>query len=366
MDCPSTLKLISVYLTWLVSSWPNVAALPSADAEKEAAMVELAKLLEIDPKVQHMNPRVTCLDGQLGIFVDYLAQDELSLLTNYPISHLFVKSSAIRDVTPLSTLPLRSLSLVHLDRRTRSRLNMPPIGPIKGLETLPRDTLSCLGLSNADVVDLPMLNMFTNLTYLTLDGSMGVSNLQPIAGLPLRWLSVVGTDVVDLSPLKGMPLEHLNLTATGVRDLSPLAEMRLLSLNISNSPVSSLEPLSGMPLERLRISGTTVQDLSPLHRMPLQSLRMEDSAVTNILPVCDSPLEYLSFTPGRITVGLDALRRVETLSLIKTSPGNLRFSSVSNFLEKACSSPRAPRQPVARALRWLLAGGSPLGRITLL
>lgn len=337
MNVVDVLKIVFVFLTWLVSAWPSVAALPSADAETEAALVELAELLEIDPKVRHMNPRVTCLDGQLGIVVDYLAQDELGLLTNYPISHLFVNSSEIRDVTPLSKLPLRSLELVHLHPRTRSRLNMPPFGPIKGLETLPRGTLSCLGLSNADIVDLPMLNMFTNLTYLTLDGSIGVSNLQPLAGLSLRWLSVVATDVVDLSPLKGMPLEDLNLTATGVRDLSPLAGMRLKALKILNTPVSSLAPLSGMPLERLWISGTPVQDLSPLHRMPLQSLRIEDSAVTNILPVCDSPLEYLSFTPGRITVGLDALRRVETLSLIKTSPGNLRFSSVSNFLEKACS-----------------------------
>ena len=83
-------------------------------------------------------------------------------------------------------------------------------------------------------------------------GQTQVTNLAPLAGMPLRYLDLNDSPgITDLSPLKGAPLAELHLLRTGVRDL---------------------EPLRGMPLKRLNLEGTKVQDLGPLAGMPLEWL----------------------------------------------------------------------------------------------
>lgn len=68
----------------------------------------------------------------------------------------------------------------------------------------------------------------TQLRAIDLDGSR-VSDLTPLAKLPLVQLILPRTEVVDLRPLKGHPtLEHLELMDTPVQDISPLLSCKKL------------------------------------------------------------------------------------------------------------------------------------------
>ena len=109
-----------------------------------------------------------------------------------------------------------------------------------------------------------------------------LSDLSPLAGMPLVTLRVSKSQVADLSPLKGMPLKELVCGLSKVSDLSPLKSMRLTILDCFRATsVSDLSPLQGMPLEHLGIAFTKVSDLTPLKECKnLQSLKLNGSRVT--------------------------------------------------------------------------------------
>jgi tetratricopeptide (TPR) repeat protein len=92
-----------------------------------------------------------------------------------------------------------------------------------------------------------------------------VTDLAPLKGLPLTWLSISNNDQVrDLTPLKGMPLTSLNLNGCGrVRDLTPLQGMLLTTLFLTGcGQVRDLTPLQGMKLTKVGLPpGTSVHDL---------------------------------------------------------------------------------------------------------
>jgi serine/threonine protein kinase len=67
--------------------------------------------------------------------------------------------------------------------------------------------------------------------------------------------------VLQLAP----PVSKLDLSSTAVTDLKPLAKLPLQQLRLNLTPVTSLAPLRGMPLTMLGLSGCTkITDLSPL------------------------------------------------------------------------------------------------------
>ena len=122
-------------------------------------------------------------------------------------------------------------------------------------------------------------------------------------------LFLLSVRVTDLTPLAGMPLEMLNLNDVPVTDLTPLASMtRLRSLNLHGTPVSDLGPLSGLKLTELSVGGKQVTDLSPLAGMPLARLQIFGTSASDLTPLAGMPLEELRFTPQNITQGLDILR----------------------------------------------------------
>jgi len=89
-------------------------------------------------------------------------------------------------------------------------------------------------------------------------------------------LDASGKDWKDLRALKGLPIEWLDIAETGVVDLGPLR---------------------GMPLAYLNLLGTSIEDVSALEGMPLEDVR---------------------FNPNRVTTGLDFLRGMKTLVRIGT------------------------------------------------
>lgn len=192
----------------------------------------------------------------------------------------------------------------------------------------------------------------------------GVTDISPIAGLPLRRLDLGGVPVSDLSLLKGMPLQDLILEDTQVADLSPLAGMSLELLHLQHTQVTDLSPLAGMPLaelnlfatpianeniqvlaelplKRLWLQATQVSDLSPLAGKRLESFDVQDtpvsdlavlqgmtslvrlniagSQVTDLTPLAGLRLERLLFTPERIEKGMEIAREMPSLKELGTS-----------------------------------------------
>jgi len=183
-----------------------------------------------------------------------------------------------------------------------------------------------------------------------------LQDISPIAGLPLKFLSLKNCPVSDVAVIKGMPLEQLALEETQVSDLSPLSGMPLHSLWLNGAPVSDLKPLEGLPLTSLNLLKTMVTDVTPLRGMPLESLWLNDTGVADISSLDESPLVSLTlhktlvsdisvvrklpalqrlhiadtevtdlrplaglrltrliFTPAKITQGLDVVRQLDTL-----------------------------------------------------
>lgn len=133
-----------------------------------------------------------------------------------------------------------------------------------------------------------------------------VSDLSPLASMPIVRLRLARTKVIDLAPLRGMPLTDLDLSGTQVKDLAPLSGAPLISLNIAGTRVERLDALAGMTLEDLDISGTAVSDLAPLQGAPLRVLRAGRSQVGGIAALTGMPLHEidLSGTPLADLTGL--------------------------------------------------------------
>jgi internalin A len=180
------------------------------------------------------------------------------------------------------------------------------IGPLAGL---PLKYLDVRGLPVADLGPLegmPLESLFLEETQ--------VSDVSVLKGMPLRQLYLNHTPVSDLSPLAGMRLQELNLFGTRVEDLSAVADLSVGTLWLRDTQVADLGPLEGMSLESLDIENTPVADLGALREMTsLRRLNIAGSTVSDLTPLADLRLERLIFTPSRITEGIDVVRRMESL-----------------------------------------------------
>jgi hypothetical protein len=114
--------------------------------------------------------------------------------------------------------------------------------------------ISMLYLDDTEVPDLAILSGMKELRVLSLTKSRGVTDLSPLAGLPLETLSLSGTDVKDLTPLKSMPLAELRLDGCKkIVDLTPLNSLqKLSSLTLPQRGTVNIDSLREMKsIERL-------------------------------------------------------------------------------------------------------------------
>jgi serine/threonine protein kinase/tetratricopeptide (TPR) repeat protein len=89
--------------------------------------------------------------------------------------------------------------------------------------------ISILNLNESSIKDLAPLAGLKDLRSLSLLDCKGVTDLSPIAGLPLQTLTIARTNVSDLTPLSRMPLRELRLDGCArISDLKPLAALKNL------------------------------------------------------------------------------------------------------------------------------------------
>lgn len=136
------------------------------------------------------------------------------------------------------------------------------------VKDLPLSELACFGSGITDLT--PISGM--RLRALTVSGNWDLRNLEPLKEMPLTFFACDNTQVADLSPLRGMRLTQLLCHVTKVSDLSPLKGMPLEVLSLEQSPIADLSPLAGMKLKRL--SFTPSRELKGL-----QAIRQMESLV---------------------------------------------------------------------------------------
>ena len=145
-----------------------------------------------------------------------------------------------------------------------------------------------------------------------------VTDLAPLAGLPLRKLVLRAVPAKSYDALKECPLLG-ELDISGSRNLKSvvlLAGLKLNKLNAGASSLDDLSPLAGMPLRELIVDRSQVSDLSPLASLPLVKLRCEATRVTDLRPLLSCPtLEMLCIPDKATNIGeLHALKKLRRLS----------------------------------------------------
>lgn len=74
---------------------------------------------------------------------------------------------------------------------------------------------------------------------------MGLDAVDALRGkTAIRRLLLEGNRITDITPLAGLPLEELNLNRNRVTDLEPIRNLPLIQLGIAHNPVASLAPLA--------------------------------------------------------------------------------------------------------------------------
>ena len=158
--------------------------------------------------------------------------------------------------------------------------------------------------------------------------SVGLQNLWPLCALEhLRVLNLAGDsaarrrgNLTDLRPLAELPLEELDVSWTAAEDLGPLAKTQLRTLRASNTRVRSLAPLQGLPLTELDISFTEVADLTPLKNMGLTELRLNNTKVQDFSPLRAMPLQTVSFDARLLRGQAEVIRSWTQLESINGTP----------------------------------------------
>ncbi|MEE9603173.1 MAG: leucine-rich repeat domain-containing protein [Thermoguttaceae bacterium] len=183
----------------------------------------------------------------------------------------------------------------------------PTVRDISPLSGLPLDALDLSFCHISDISDLKGMP----LTKLFLEGT-AVSDISVVKEMPLEILYLASTRVKDLSPLAGsQTLKQLYLMNTKVTDLTPLKDTKLESLWLTGSGVTGIGPLKTVPLISLTLADTKVSDLSPLKGHPtLQRLHVARTDVTDLTPLEGLKLTRLIFTPNRIKKGIDVARKM--------------------------------------------------------
>lgn len=117
--------------------------------------------------------------------------------------------------------------------------------------------------------DLTLLAQCTNLRLLILDYQQ-ITDLSPLSGLPLEYLSLTGNEISDLSPLAScQALITLDLGENPVRSLAVPAQLpNLRELVLDGSAITSVDALAGSGLQYLNLRTTWVTDYTPLESCP--------------------------------------------------------------------------------------------------
>lgn len=168
--------------------------------------------------------------------------------------------------------------------------------------------------------DLELLEQCVNLKVLILDYQQ-ISDLSPLAQLPLEYLSLTGNEVSDLSPLSGMTeLQVLDLGENPVRSIQVLAELpQLREVTLEATGITSVEVFAGSEIQSLNVRTTWVNDYTPLESCPnltqLVTGSMPEGAAQTLAGLTNLEQLRLYSTPGVDMAWLSEFQVLQELDL---------------------------------------------------
>jgi Leucine-rich repeat (LRR) protein len=182
---------------------------------------------------------------------------------------------------------IRKVSLVQT--------NVKDLSPLKDLELVMLDLTFCPVSDLSPLAGMPLEELYLEETDITDE------SLAALTDMPLKILYLGSTDVTSIAPLSGLPLTQLNLLDAPIRSIQGVEKMPLQTLWVPGTSVSDLSPLNGMQLQSLDIARSEVTSLEPLRELKtLQRLNMEDCEVADLSPLKDLPLTRLIFWPANV------------------------------------------------------------------
>ena len=186
----------------------------------------------------------------------------------------WVNLNAIEDLTPLAGLT----KLTRLDLDGGAIRDVSPLANLKNLESL--------RLWNNEITDLSPLAGLTNLTDLGIGSNDWLSDLSPLANLPLERLSAYYNDIDDIAPLANITtLRTLSISCNNVSDIGPLASLvHLSSAGVGCNGITDISPLAGLSdLRDLYARGNQIDDISALSGLTnLRTLRLGRNDIDDI------------------------------------------------------------------------------------
>ncbi|MGI6316922.1 MAG: hypothetical protein ACOX17_09725 [Christensenellales bacterium] len=175
---------------------------------------------------------------------------------------------------------------------------------------------AALAIDAPYIRDISFLKDCTSLTCLILYCD-ALTDLSPLAELPLSLLNLSISGEADLSPLAELPLVNLEIASDSLRELSPLAGLReLKSLSLQGGSITDISVLSGFPgLRTLELHCPEIDSLAPLSGMTeLTTLSVYSAHDLDISPLLGLPLTELalicqSFDPAALA-GMNGLKKL--------------------------------------------------------
>lgn len=177
--------------------------------------------------------------------------------------------------------------------------------------------------------DLELLAQCVNLRVLILDYQQ-ISDLSPLAQLPLEYLSLTGNEITDLSPLEGCrELRVLNVGENPVRSIQTLSQLpQLGEVTLEATGITSVEVLAGSEIQFLNARSTWVRDYTPLESCPrltrLVTGSMPEGAAETLAGLTGLEELRIYSTQGVDLNAFTGLQRLRELDLYGSTPLHLQ------------------------------------------
>ena len=133
-------------------------------------------------------------------------------------------------------------------------------------------------------------------------------------------------EITDLSPLEGLPLEYLSLTGNEISNLSPLAGCQgLRVVDLGQNPIRDASVLAELPqLQRLVLEAAGITSLEVFRGCAFQSLNVRSTWMSDFTPLEDCP-NLAHLIVGELPGGaVDTLAQLESLQVLNLGETGLR------------------------------------------
>ncbi|MDR2105677.1 MAG: hypothetical protein LBP51_07990 [Deferribacteraceae bacterium] len=217
------------------------------------------------------------------------------------LTRIIMSKSNIKDISPLSALPLVNLDL--------SENHITDLSPLSNITTL--ETLILYRQAPDYITDITPLSNLTNLTLLDLEANK-ITDISPLRNMKkLKYLHLKDNRLTTIEPLAEISeLELVNLGINALTDLTPLASSDgITTLYADANRIASLNFLSWLPnITHISLDRNRISSLAPLDNL-------------------SSPI-YLSFDMNNITE-IEVLRT--PMHLRKINYLSLAYNCIKDF-----------------------------------